>query len=299
MVQEKARKAKGHAKKFARNFVEILKSPEMQLLPGQLAFYFIMSVIPIAAISAMIASYITKSFNFYATVHNMLPPVFASILTSLSEGTHMSGIAFVFVIYIIAGLNAPSSIIIASNMFYEVKQPSYLKLKFKSLVMTLIIILLLLFVILIPLFGDSIFKFISTATNTDIYTDYKLLYTIIKGIGSFLIMYFIIKLVYTYAPSRKIDKSTTRRGALFTSLGWIFATYAFAFYITKIASYNVIYGNFANILILFLWIYILAYLFVIGLALNVDDFHRQRMCVDEKENVSKKQEKSNGENKKD
>jgi membrane protein len=290
MVQEKARKAKGHAKKFARNFVEILKSPEMQLLPGQLAFYFIMSVIPIAAISAMIASYITKSFNFYATVHNMLPPVFASILTSLSEGTHMSGLAFVFVIYIIASLNAPSSIIIASNMFYEVKQPSYLKLKLKSLVMTVMIILLLLFVILIPLFGDSIFQFIATATKTDIYKDYKVLYTIIKALGSFFIMYFIIRLVYTYAPSRRIDKSTTVRGSLFTSVGWIFATYAFAFYITRIASYNVVYGNFANILILLLWVYILAYLFVVGLALNVNDFHKQRKCLNEKSKKEKNKE---------
>ena len=105
-------------------------------------------------------------------------------------------------------------------------------------------------------------------------------------------MYFIIKLVYTYAPSRKIDKSTTVKGTLFTSIGWIIATYVFAFYITKIASYNVVYGNFANILILFLWVYILAYLFVIGLALNVDEFHKQRMCVDEKEDIEQSKEKS-------
>ena len=77
-------------------------------------------------------------------------------------------------------------------------------------------------------------------------------------------------------------------------MGWIIATYIFAFYITRIASYNVVYGNFANILILLLWVYILAYLFVVGIALNVNDFHKQRKCLDEKskEEKNKKERKT-------
>ena len=85
--------------------------------------------------------------------------------------------------------------------------------------------------------------------------------------------------MYTLAPSAKIKSSTTTKGALFTTVGWIVATYIFAFYITNVASYDVIYGNFANILILLLWVYILAYLFVVGMAFNVDKFHRQGKCV--------------------
>lgn len=291
MVQEKAKQAKKQAQRIAQNFVDILKSPEMQLLPGQLAFYFIMSIIPIAAISAIIASYITTSFNFVDSMHSMLPPVFASILTSLSEGTHISGIAFVFVLYLIAGLNAPSSIIIASNIFYEEPQPKYIRLKLKAFVMTIMIVFLLLFVVLIPLFGDLIVRFIIEVTDSRVLLNYRVIYSIIKGIGSFIIMYFIIKLVYTYAPSKKIDKSTTVRGSLFTSIGWILATYIFAFYITKIASYDVVYGNFANVLILFLWVYILAYLFVVGMAINVEDFHKQRKCIDENEKGKKTSKK--------
>ena len=117
----------------------------------------------------------------------------------------------------------------------------------------------------------------------------KALYVILKALGSFVIMYFIIKLLYTYAPSKKIDKKTTVRGSIFTSIGWIVATYTFSFYITNIASYDVVYGNFANVLILLLWVYILAYLFVIGMALNVDRYHKQRMWVDENKKTKKEQ----------
>ena len=89
------------------------------------------------------------------------------------------------------------------------------------------------------------------------------------------------------APDKNIPSAQTTYGAVFTSIGWILATYIFAFYITRIASYDLIYGNFANILILLLWVYILAYLFVVGMALNVDEYHKQRMCVDGKKGKTK------------
>jgi len=266
-------------KRILTGFTEILQKPEMQILPGQIAFYFIMSIIPIAAISAIIASYITKSFDFLDTIGSVMPSVLANILVSLTNDMQFQGVAFVLILYLLLGSNAPASIITASNMLYNVKQPSYLRLKIKSFVMTIIIVMLLLFVVLIPLFGDVIVKFFIEVFNSNFLYNYKWFYIIIKGVISFLIMYFIIKVLYTLAPSAKIKSSTTTKGALFTTVGWIVATYIFAFYITNIASYDVIYGNFANILILLLWVYILAYLFVVGMAFNVDKFHRQGKCV--------------------
>lgn len=284
MVQDKA-------KKIINSFTDILKSPEMQILPGQLAFYFIMSIIPIAAISAVLASYITNSFDFISTIEGILPPAISNILIFLSKDMHIEGIAFVIILYVLVGSNAPASIIVASNIFYDIEQPKYVKLKLKSFIMTIIIVILLLFVIIIPLFGDIIVHFLTLIFNSKLLDNYRLLYVVIKALGSLTIMYFIIRLLYTYAPSKKIDRKTTRKGAIFTSIGWILATYVFAFYITNIASYDVIYGNFANILILFLWVYILAYLFVVGMALNVEDYHKQRKCVNEKNKEREKAKK--------
>ncbi|MGM9878762.1 MAG: YihY/virulence factor BrkB family protein [Bacilli bacterium] len=267
------------AKKILTGFTEILKRPEMQILPGQIAFYLLMSIVPIATIITIIASYITNSFNFLDTIGTVLPPVFANILASLANNIQYEGIAIVLILYLLLGSNAPASIITASNLLYEIEQPNYFRLKIKSFFMTIMIVILLLFVVLIPLFGDTIVKFFIEIFNSDFLYNYKLLYVILKGLGSFVIMYFIIKLLYTWAPNKKIKSSTTTKGALFTSVGWIVATYIFAFYITRIASYDVIYGNFANILILLLWLYILAYLFVVGMALNVEKFHKQGKCI--------------------
>ncbi len=44
--------------------------------------------------------------------------------------------------------------------------------------------------------------------NSDFLYSYKLPYIILKGLGSFVIMYFIIKLLYTLAPNKKIMSTT-------------------------------------------------------------------------------------------
>jgi len=263
-------------------FTTILKKPEMQILPGQIAFYFLMSIIPIAAISAIVASYITKSFNFMDVLGSVIPDVLANIIISLSENMEFSGMAAVLILYILVGSNAPSSIIIASNMLYEIKQPTFLKLKVKSFIMTIMIVLLLLFVIIIPLLGDTIIRIIIELINIPDLYNYKWIYEIIKVFGSCLIMFTIIKLLYTIAPDAKIKSKSTTKGAIFTTLSWIISTEIFALYITRIASYDAIYGNFANILILLIWLYLLAYFFVMGMAINVDNYKKQGKCVNGK-----------------
>lgn len=63
---------------------------------------------------------------------------------------------------------------------------------------------------------------------------------------------------------------------------------------TNIAKYDQLYGNFANILVLLLWVYFLAYLFVFGIILN-----KQKYLTYEKVNLrSKKITEEKNENKK-
>ena len=126
---------KTKAKKILNGFLGILNKPEMQILPGQIAFYFIMSIVPIAAIGAILTSLITKNFDFIDRITSVLPNVLGNILTSFTTDIKFHGVAFVLILYLLLGSNAPTSIITASNMLYDIKQPSYIKLKLKSFLM--------------------------------------------------------------------------------------------------------------------------------------------------------------------
>ena len=70
------------------------------------------------------------------------------------------------------------------------------------------------------------------------------------------------------APDQRIESKYVNRGSLFTAISWMAVTLCYSYYINHIASYDAVYGNLANIVILLFWFYILAYIFVIGLFLN-------------------------------
>ena len=70
------------------------------------------------------------------------------------------------------------------------------------------------------------------------------------------------------APDKKIPSRNVNVGAIFATGGWIIITMVYSYYINNYANYSIFYGALANIVILMLWVYLLSYIFVIGLAMN-------------------------------
>ena len=154
--------------------------------------------------------------------------------------------------------------------------------------MTSILLGIFLFLILVPVCGDTIFAIIKEESNNQglINFIYRV-YQVIKYPLSILVVYFNIKLLYVLAPDKKIRSKTTTTGALFTTISWILATEIYTFYIGSFSSYDVFYGSISNIVILLLWIYILSYIFVLGMAINAgntkeEDIERTGMLLTKK-----------------
>ena len=256
-------------KKFLNNFFTVLKRPEMLVLPGQLAFFFILSVVPMLTL----ISYGVASFNLsLEVVESFLTKSFGSEITNMliPEVSNVS-ISFGFVFTILIGFffasNGASSIIITSNTIYGIKDKGFLARKIKAIIMTVFIVLLFLFILLVPLFGESIIR-IADSINSASKDGVAQVIKILNGPISWFIIFFFIKILYTMAPDKKIASNRTTYGALFTSIGWIISTAIYSFYINNYANYSIFYGSLTNIIILMLWTYLLAFIFTIGLALN-------------------------------
>ena len=73
---------------------------------------------------------------------------------------------------------------------------------------------------------------------------------------------------YNIAPDKKGNTRVINYGVWFTSICWIIGTKIFSLYVSNYASYTVLYGGIANIVVLMIWIYFLSCIFTIGIALN-------------------------------
>lgn len=251
--------------------METIRKPEMQILPGQLAFFFVLSIIPLIALLGSIASSFSISLEaIEEIISSAVPEEAVDLLLPIISG---QGVNFNIIVFYISAFflasNGLHSMIISSNLLYKVKNKDYISRRIKALIMTIILVSLLVFVLVVPAFGDTIVKMISKFIHNDsLRTSVQVTYNILKYPISMFLIYFNVKLLYTIAPDKKIKSRETTYGAIVTTIGWILATEIYSFYVETFSKYNLFYGSISNILILLLWVYILAYIFVFGMALN-------------------------------
>lgn len=261
-------------KLYLEKFWKVLNRPDMILLPGQLAFFLILSVVPIVTLVSYGASYLHLPVDF---ISNFITKAFnediAKLIVPIVSGVKLTKRFYITLIvgYYIAS-NGASSIIITSNIIYGIKNSSFFHRRLKAMVMTLILVMLFLFILIVPVFGNKVIEMISYVNlNQSITTKISLIINVLKGPIAWFIIFFFIKLIYTMAPDRKIPSSYVNIGAMFTTIFWVVATYFYSYYINNFAHYNVFYGGLSNVIILMLWVYFLAYIFTIGMALNYNE----------------------------
>ena len=145
----------------------------------------------------------------------------------------------------------------------------YIYRKIKALVMTVFIVFLFLFILIFPLFGNKIVELVTYVNlNAKVTEELKKIFDFLQGPFALFIIFLFIKIIYAMAPDVRIPSKNVNYGAIFTSIGWLVITWIYSFYINHYAHYSVFYGGLANLVILLLWFYLLANIFVIGMALN-------------------------------
>ncbi len=253
-------------KKYIKKILQVLTMQEMRVLPGNLAFFFVLALIPIITI---ILSILSGYVDYFINLITELFPKEASrvIINFITNKSSGGTITFnIFTMFIAS--NGTYAIISAANTLYKVKNNDPIKDRIRSLLLLFILIFLIAFLIIVPLYGG---KILSIFKKYQFYKGLIFTYTLLKWPVSIFLIYITLKLIFTLAPSITIKSKDTTKGAIFTTIIWTLATIIFSFYLQNIANYNVLYGNLANIVILMMWIYIISYVFVLGMAINSVD----------------------------
>lgn len=279
-------------RRYFKKAIEYVSKPEMRILPGQLAFFIVVSLIPLLALVGTLAGYFSVSTDKFINILETVVP-FDGVegMLSYASGKGITfNIAVFFVSAFVLASNGTHSMIIASNEMYKIKGSRILHRRLKAIGMTFVLVLTFLFLLLVPVFGDTIYNILtSNISNKQAVLFGYNLYRLIQYPISLILVFYNIKLLYTIAPDREIKAKTTSTGAIFTTIGWILATKIYSIYIDSFSNYNIFYGNISNILILLMWVYILSYIFVLGMAINAsatqrDDYETMQI------NIGKKQE---------
>ena len=281
---------KNKIKIFLKTLYEIVNRPEMEVLPGHLAFYFMMMLIPLLTLlGSILTNFELVSTSISQVIYGHLPSSIADIVISVSRQDVSSLSLWIILIpTLILASNGTYSMIITSNSVYKVRPKgnvilAYIKDRTKAFIMLVVLIFIFLFLILVPTLGNVIFKIIGNiVTNENIVNNtYYILFKILKYPVTFLFVFLSIKVLYVMAPDTKIKMKDTNIGAFFTSLTWIRVTLGYSYYIQYFSSYETFYGGLSSLLFLMLWIYLLSYMFVLGIALNASKARGELQMIEE------------------
>lgn len=256
---------------FFSKIILILKKPEMGVLPGHLAFFFVLSIVPLVTLLVFFGSLLNiPSDQLLSFFNKALPEGISKFLVpAFTENTINFGTLILLFITLFIASNGVKSVIITSNTLYNVKNSNPLKSRIKAFIITFLFLSLLLFMFIIPIFGKQIIQIISNLfNNPNIYNNIMIIYNILQIPLSLLFVYFNIKLIYTLSPDTNVKSKDVTSGALFTTIVWVIATQIYSYYITNFSNYSRVYGNLSNIIVLMLFVYLLSFIFVIGMALN-------------------------------
>ena len=258
-------------KKYIFRVIELMKKPEMLTLPASLAYYFVLAIVPIISILIIIAANLSLPTDF---ITNFFQKNFSEELVSFITPIITSqGFSIGYIIYLIIAFflvsNGSDAIIVTSNTIFNIKNKSFINRRLKACLLTILLFFLLTFMITVSVFGEQLISIsISLGLNSAAIKTIELLYPILNVPLSLLIIYMGIKYIYIIAPDEKIKSHYVIKGSLFTTIGWVLTTIGYSYYIKHFAKYNLYYAGLSSLVILMVWFYLLAVIFVIGLSMN-------------------------------
>ncbi|MBR2832937.1 MAG: YihY/virulence factor BrkB family protein [Bacilli bacterium] len=278
-------------KKYFKRMFDIFMKPEMMILPGQLAFFIILAIFPLLTLIGYVGSNITLFSNYFtAMMDNILPKGVYDILIPFLTSSHINGNIVFFMIvgfYLIS--NGTNSLIITSNALFGIEHAPFLKRRIKAFFMIILLMAIFIFTVVVLAYGNIIaMEIISLKVFSNISKTLFMIFILLKWPVAFICIFWMIKLIYTLAPDAPIPSKYMNTGALFTTFGWIVTTGLYSIYIARFANYSMFYGGISTIIVMMIWIYFLAYIIVLGIAINVTEYEEEKNSNKKKKTVQDK-----------
>lgn len=267
-------------KNIIKRLFQIVNEPDVRILPGQIAFFLILSIFPMLMLIGFIVSKFSMPLESLLDFFEKTFPknVYDTIVPFIEGKGFDANVGIFIIIGFILASNGTHSIILASNKLYGFKDDDWIKRRIKAIILIILIIGLMLITMVVLAFGNDITKLVFDLLKTETKNNilYKLIIYLKWPITMFVIL-IVLKMIYVIAPDKRIKSKNTSRGAIFSTISIAIITYIYSHFFLKFNNYDVFYGSLSNIAIMMIWIYLLSLIIVVGIAINVNDYRNREI----------------------
>lgn len=255
--------------------IKRMSEPYYQGVAAELAFFFLMSLVPAAIILGELLGVFSLSIG---VINDLLgqyvSPEIESTLSNLLVYKQSGTISAVFIILALwAASKAQFSMMRITNYSFtgNASGKGFIRERLRAIKTVLITIFTLAFSLLILVYGEIIVDIIGAYAKSILGLPFTFdsIWFILRWPVAMGLYFLMISYNYYVLPSEKVSFKTILPGSILASAGVLLATWVYSYYTSVFANYDLLYGSLAAIVSLLFWFYILGYVLVIGIQVNV------------------------------
>lgn len=245
-------------------------------MAAAMSYYFLLALLPLLIFLSAMLGYLPVP-NLFGQLMDVLavlvPPeamqMVEHILASLLVPHRGGLLSFGLLSYLWTASGGFAASIEALNVAYDVEDTrGWWRDRLQALLLTLttglLILLGLMLIIAGPHFGHLLTELFPIP---EAFAD---LWPVLRVATIFVIFVGAVEVQYYLAPNRRQSFMHTLPGSLVAVLGIFLCSAVLGYYFAHLSNYNKTYGSLGAVIILMLWLYMVALLFIVGAELNAE-----------------------------
>lgn len=249
----------------------------VSLIAAGVAFYAFLAFVPLLA--AMVLTYGLVAEPSSVVEHmqaltQAMPTEAATIIGDQLRSVVQSagskkgfGLLIAIALSLYGAMKGAGAVVTATNIAWDVEETrSFVRRTALTLILTVGAVLGL----LLAMVGIGVMGFIENlmpGSGPIVHTLIRIAFWVLAAAA----VSFGIAIIYRYAPNRpEPEWRWISPGSVAATIVWLIATAAFGFYVTNFGSYNATYGSLGAVVVFLTWLYLTAYILLMGAELNAE-----------------------------
>lgn len=258
------------------NLIQRLKNPSYRGFAAEIAFYFMLSVVPIILILTQILGFFDISVsNLQQTIFQYLPENSADVLSKFIPKTNTGNVSFSVLSGLLAlwaASKAQFSLMRIANVTFTGKfsVTNFFRERFIAIKTLIVMIFAFLFSIIILMYGETIIKAVSVYVDNRFDKKLHISYAwyILRWFLAVLVYFFTVSYLYFVLPVIKVKYKDIIPGSIFAASGMWLVTFLYSTFNLNFSNYDLLYGSFAAIISLLVWFWLIGWILMLGILFN-------------------------------
>jgi membrane protein len=256
---------------YMQQLIFRIKDDDLTGMSAQITYYLILAFFPFLIFLINLLSFINiSSETLITSFQELVPNEIGELVKNIAMRTMQNKSETLLSLGVIGCLWATSKGILAIikglNRAYDVEESrKFIKLYLLAFISTIGVIAMIIVSLIMIVFGKiiGIYAFGMVDAMT-----FDVVWSIIRYGITVTLLFITFCLIYKYVPNRELKARNIRVGAVFATFGWIVVSLVFSLYVNNFQHYEKVYGSLGGMIALIGWLYISAFIILLGGELN-------------------------------